>query len=573
MSTGSLSYDPLTGELNAADAITSKQVVVKTRPFESDGEKVRKLVLESVMVSAAYQASRVTAQIALACRCSHFESRAKTSTRDLREDFNAVIAVGLADAGEAARRMGDEHDFGASTFLIECAFDQNAADALFIGPAGALSREYYERVGRNALLALIPADDQERAHRRAAVANDARWAAMTAGGPTQIRFELTKTLGAQRAEHVVGDYLVIQWWSDAMARSAAALMEMRRFLGGRTAASLATDPAFHKRRGQLEEALADVVKDSKARFGDPWGLVALDMAARRSASAQATIASQKLLAFFDTRVAGARAIETVIVPASRALGSATSARDTAPRPLTVDEHEALRRHAINLRMGALSADGEIQTTEADVERLFTELLPAEIAARKAEGQKARLLFYAHGGLIEEREGLEPVLARLKFWRQNNVYPISFVWETGLRESIMDIVHGLGGTRSLAARSVGEDLADAVLEAAARQGGKAVWGQMKRSAEVAVLDGGGGLLVADRMRELWNQHHADLEIHAAGHSAGSIFHSHFLPALLSRKAAAGAPPLDAPDAALPRAGVHDRLVQDEADGPRWPGKGH
>ncbi len=166
-----------------------------------------------------------------------------------------------------------------------------------------------------------------------------------------------------------------------------------------------------------------------------------------------------------------------------------------------------------------------------------------------------------------------MLARLKFWRQNNVYPISFVWETGLRESIMDIVHGLGGTRSLAARSVGEDLADAVLEAAARQGGKAVWGQMKRSAEVAVLDGGGGLLVADRMRELWNQHHADLEIHAAGHSAGSIFHSHFLPALLSRKAAAGAPPLDAPDAALPRAGVHDRLVQDEADGPRWPGKGH
>ena len=120
---------------------------VKTRPFESDGEKVRKLVLESVMVSAAYQASRLTAELALACRCSHFESRARTSTRDLREDFNALVAIGLADAGEAARRIGDEHDFGASTFLVECAFDQNAADALFIGPAGALSREYYERVG------------------------------------------------------------------------------------------------------------------------------------------------------------------------------------------------------------------------------------------------------------------------------------------------------------------------------------------------------------------------------------------------------------------------------------------
>ena len=246
LSTGTLSYDPLTGELNAADEITSKRITVKTRPFESDGEKVRKLVLESVMVSAAYQASRLTAELALACRCSHFESRARTSTRDLREDFNALVAIGLADAGEAARRIGDEHDFGPSTFLVECAFDQNAADALFIGPDGPLTRDYYERVGRNALLALIPADDVERAHRRDAVANDARWAAMTAGGPTQIRFDLTKTLGALRAEHVVGDYLVIRWWSDAMARAAAALMEMRRFLGGRTAASLAADPAFQQ---------------------------------------------------------------------------------------------------------------------------------------------------------------------------------------------------------------------------------------------------------------------------------------------------------------------------------------
>ena len=114
-----------------------------------------------------------------------------------------------------------------------------------------------------------------------------------------------------------------------------------------------------------------------------------------------------------------------------------------PRPLTADEREALRRHAINLRMGALSQGGEIETTDADVERLFTELIPAEIEARKAQGQKARILFYAHGGLIGEREGLEPVLRRLKFWRQNNVYPISFVWETGLRESVMDIVGGLG----------------------------------------------------------------------------------------------------------------------------------
>ena len=202
----------------------------------------------------------------------------------------------------------------------------------------------------------------------------------------------------------------------------------------------------------------------------------------------------------------------------------------------------MRRHAINLRLGAFSPDGEFQTDEADVQRLFTELLPAEIAERKAAGQKLRLLFYAHGGLIDERSGLEPVLARLKFWRQNNIYPISFVWETGLRETVIDILRGLTGAREVAARGLGEDLADAVLEVAGRPGGKRVWGQMKRSAEVAVLEGGGGAFIAQRTRDLWNAHHADLEIHAAGHSAGTIFHSQFLPALLGLRASAGAPPL-------------------------------
>jgi hypothetical protein len=95
---------------------------------------------------------------------------------------------------------------------------------------------------------------------------------------------------------------------------------------------------------------------------------------------------------------------------------------------------------------------------------------------------------------------------------------------------------------VAARGLGEDLADAVLEVAARQGGKAVWGQMKRSAEVAMLEGGAALFVAEQTRELWNAHHADMEIHAAGHSAGSIFHAHFLPGIVGRTSAAGAPPL-------------------------------
>ena len=209
-----------------------------------------------------------------------------------------------------------------------------------------------------------------------------------------------------------------------------------------------------------------------------------------------------------------------------------------------------------------------------MERLFTELLPAEIAARKAEGQKARILFYAHGGLIDEREGLEPVLARLKFWRQNNVYPISFVWETGLRETIMDIVDGLGATRSLAARSVGEDLADA----RARSGG-APGRQGRLGPDEAQRR---GCRARRRRRAARRRSHA----RAVERSTTPISRSMPLgiaPARSSTRTSCR----PCCRGSLPRVrrrltlqtlhflapACTTELVQDEADGPRWPGKGH
>jgi hypothetical protein len=537
---GSLSYDAITGTLNAADEIASQQILVKTRPFEADGEKVRKLVFESMIVTAAYQASRVSSSLTLKCAATYFEGRQKTTAADFRTDYNAVIGLGLSEPADRDRRIGAEHDFGPSTFLLECAFDQQASDALFLGPDGPFSRGYYERVGRNALLALIPADDLERAHRRAAVEQEASWAALSAAGPAAARVDLARRFGDIRAEHIIGDYVLIQWWADAMADAARALVGMRQFLAGRTADSLAGDPQFAQRREKLEKELAGVVKRSRARFGDPWGILALDSAANRAADVRATLVSPRLTATYEERVLpGARAPLAIAAAAPAALAAGT-ARGEAKRPFTPEEVELLRRHAVNLRLGAFSADGEFKTDEADVRRIFTELLPAEIAERQAAGQKARVIFYAHGGLIEEREGLEPVLRRLKYWRQNNVYPVSFVWETGLRETITDILRGLTGARDAAARGIGEDVADAFLEFAAREGGKRVWGQMKRSAEISVLEGGGGAFVARQARELWNAHHQHLELHAAGHSAGAIFQAHFLPALLAPDAQGAAP---------------------------------
>ncbi len=197
------------------------------------------------------------------------------------------------------------------------------------------------------------------------------------------------------------------------------------------------------------------------------------------------------------------------------------------RILTPQEIDTLRPYVVDLRMGAFSTDGQFTTSAEDVDRIFGEELPRELAIRKANGQKLQLMFYAHGGLVDEIGGLAPILQRLDFWRKNGVYPIFFVWETGLKETVFDIIKNLFGARALS-------IPNPVLEALARQGGLAVWNNMKRSAELASLPTGGALYVAGKTRAFWQDHHEDMQMHATGHSAGAIFHSDFLPVLLDTR---------------------------------------
>jgi hypothetical protein len=197
---------------------------------------------------------------------------------------------------------------------------------------------------------------------------------------------------------------------------------------------------------------------------------------------------------------------------------------------TAEEKQILRPHVVDLQLGLFSSGGKYQTSLADVQRIFQELLPAELELRQKEGQPLRLVFYAHGGLNSEEEGIRPVLRRLPYWRQNGMYPIFFCWETGLKETVVDLIKSVFmGQRGLVSSAT-----NAVLEAVAGAAGREVWGQMKRSAELASMEGGGARIVAEMTRDFWAENSQHMEIHAAGHSAGSIFHSYFLPVLLDQK---------------------------------------
>lgn len=208
-------------------------------------------------------------------------------------------------------------------------------------------------------------------------------------------------------------------------------------------------------------------------------------------------------------------------------------RDAAPRDsgLSTAQIAAMRPYLINLTSGRFSASGEATTSPADVDAIFEQHLPA--ALQQANGQTLRVVFYAHGGLVSESHGLQNAHKHIAWWLSNGVYPIYFVWETGFFQTIAELIGRGRQDRGLDARGFITDPLIELLARAAR--GPSIWGGMKANGEHASdpptasdLIGGGAHYTAYKLAAFCTAHPGQLELHAVGHSAGSVFHAYLLP---------------------------------------------
>ena len=193
---------------------------------------------------------------------------------------------------------------------------------------------------------------------------------------------------------------------------------------------------------------------------------------------------------------------------------------------------ALADHVVNLNQGAYSDEGAFETSPEDVERLFFEALPRWLASR-SDPDNAHLLFWAHGGLNSESAGLNKAHQDIGWWLANDIYPIYFVWETGLFETIKHLLFG-AERRERSARDIWDHTSDPLLERLARGLGRdKVWAGMKRSAARFVSsEGAAPHFVKCLTKFLERDESAPVNLHAVGHSAGSNFHSGFLPFALN-----------------------------------------
>jgi hypothetical protein len=153
------------------------------------------------------------------------------------------------------------------------------------------------------------------------------------------------------------------------------------------------------------------------------------------------------------------------------------------------------------------------------------------------GKVLKLALYAHGGLNDEASSIRRIRVLGPCFEANGVYPLFLTWKTGVGETLNDMAEDWA-RRSLgeeAARSKGildalGDAKDRALEAAAHVLFKGVWTEMRDNAAASVQEGRGLDLLARNLLALQQELAAagkQLELHLAGHSAGSILLGHLL----------------------------------------------
>jgi hypothetical protein len=203
-------------------------------------------------------------------------------------------------------------------------------------------------------------------------------------------------------------------------------------------------------------------------------------------------------------------------------------RDVAAALARADaKWDRLRPHVVNLTNGRLSQGGEFEMPADAIDNMIGSI---DQYARSVDNP--RVMMHAHGGLVGESSALGYALSAYKWWLDRGVYPIYFIWETSAFEIIKQ---RLGLSRGIG------DWWDRRFEQFARPVGKPLWGAMKEAALLASsLDAGGGdaggaWKFAKALAPLVTNPPPgkQISLHTVGHSAGAIFHSHYIPALIER----------------------------------------
>jgi len=290
---GSLLYEPATGDLVLADRATASRVEAEMVRFAAESERLRQVLAENFLITTAYRSSKLVAGAPeLACVHNYFELHGRTNWQAMKDNLDVAQALGLLSEREKLARLEGLDEFGRSTLFVEARYGDERAESLFLDSQGRpRPRVEYERAGRKAIELLVQKEDPD-AYRRLPATDDELWKQMREAGPANFK-PLFPGLSSLQVAVIAADYTTIVWWAGAMRELGEKLEAIRQFFVENPSPHPENN-AFKSLRRQLAQHMLAVAANTRKEFGDPWGLVAMDLISGGRAEARVVVTAPRL---------------------------------------------------------------------------------------------------------------------------------------------------------------------------------------------------------------------------------------------------------------------------------------
>ncbi len=291
---GKVVCDEDTGELVITDKASASRIEGSAVVGGEGAMELRHLLSESFFITAIYRGSHLALlPPGLTSRHSFFALHSQASRETMKDQLDIGESLGLIAPSSKPQLMQRYQGGQRSLTLAQTEYDDQTARRLFFRSDGTpRPREDYESFGRRALGLLVQEGDGFQRQRRILL-DDRVWEQLRRSGQPGVRAVVPQVPSRDLLIALVtGDYSRIVWWSKTMSEAARALHSLESlFTDG---APSRDDPRFLEARQRFAERMKRVAADSKRRFGDPWGLVAMDLAADRQAQASFRLLSSSL---------------------------------------------------------------------------------------------------------------------------------------------------------------------------------------------------------------------------------------------------------------------------------------
>jgi hypothetical protein len=201
-------------------------------------------------------------------------------------------------------------------------------------------------------------------------------------------------------------------------------------------------------------------------------------------------------------------------------------------------HE-IAQHYIHIDDGEFYTRGNYPSSKSETRQLLQEAVDSMAAYE--DHPPGHILLYAHGGLNSAKSAAARVASWRPVFKKNRVWDIHFIWETGLMESLKDVILGKEDLVTRRAGGGGEWV-DRIIERTTQGVGFALWKEMTEDAHFAFRRrANAGFVFLRCLQEVLRDYDPAErpKLHLMAHSAGSIWMGH----LIQRWASLGGAPFD------------------------------